>query len=36
LLRLWEPSSEQAVAADLAAMDLQAKTSRGGPGKQRE
>jgi hypothetical protein len=36
VLRLWEASSKETVAADLADLELQAKTSRGGTGKQRE
>jgi WD40 repeat protein len=36
LLRLWEASSKETVAADLAELELQAKTSRGGTGKRRE
>ena len=28
VLRLWEASSKETVAADLAELDLQAKTSR--------
>jgi WD40 repeat protein len=33
VLRLWEASSKETVAADLAELDLQAKTSAGGKGK---
>jgi WD40 repeat protein len=36
VLRLWEASSKEAVAAGLADLELQAKTSRGGTGQQRE
>jgi WD40 repeat protein len=36
VLRLWEASSKETVAADLAELEQQAKTSRGGTGQQRE